>query len=204
MTATMNSPLSRKVLFQMSGAPGSGKSTVANLLAKAFDGVVINHDLIKAFFLENNMGFGEAAKLTYSFDWVLAEDMIKQGRSVIIDTVCNYDEVLIHGTALAQKYGYEYRYVECRVKDFDLLDQRLRTRVSLRSQRTAIDRPSVDAIDAHYHLDSEALFKKWVEHPRRPATNVIVVDSTQSPEQCLKYIQKQIGHSLAENSSSII
>ena len=81
----------------MSGAPGSGKSTVANLLAKSIDGVVINHDLINSFSLENDISFDQSAKLTYRFDWVLAEDMIKQGRNVIIDSTCNYDEVLDPG-----------------------------------------------------------------------------------------------------------
>lgn len=89
---------SQKFLIQMSGAPGSGKSTLANLLAKSINGVVINHDLIKSFFLENDNDFEQAAKLAYRLDRVLAEDLMKQGRNVIIDSVCNYEEVLEAGT----------------------------------------------------------------------------------------------------------
>ena len=182
----------RKLLIQMSGAPGSGKSTVANLLAKSIDGVIINHDLIKSFFLENDISFDQSAKLRYRFDWILAEDIIKQGRNVIIDSTCNYNEVLDRGTAIARRYGYEYRYIECRVEDVDLLDQRLRDRVSLRCQRTGVDRPPLDAVGDRHGEDYQALFKRWIECPCRPAGDAIVVDSTGSLEECLEYILKRI------------
>ncbi|KAK7426563.1 hypothetical protein QQZ08_006893 [Neonectria magnoliae] len=100
--------VSRKRLIQMSGAPGSGKSTMATFLAQSLDAVVINHDLTKAFFLENDVSFGNSAELTYRFDWILAEDMIQQGRDVVMDSTCNFNEILDRGTALALKYGYEY------------------------------------------------------------------------------------------------
>lgn len=183
--------LPRKVIIQMSGAPGSGKSTVAKLVAQLIDGVVINHDLIKSFFLDADISFDQSAKLSYRFDWVLAEDMIKQGRSVIIDSTCNHDELLDNGAALAQKYGYDYKYVECKVQDFELLDQRLRDRVPLRSQRTGVYCPPPDS-SAGLSEDYDVLFKKWVESPRRPASDVIVVDSTGSPEESVAYILKRI------------
>jgi len=184
--------LRRKLLIQMSGAPGSGKSTVANLLAQSIDGVVVNHDLIKSFFLENDIFFDQSAKLTYRFDWILAEDIVKQGRNVIIDSTCNYNEVLDQGTALARQYGYDYRYIECRVDDIDLLNRRLRNRVPLRSQRTGVDRAPPDATGGRHNEDYHALFKRWIENPCRPAGVAIVVDSTGSPEECRDYILKQI------------
>ncbi|ORY68867.1 uncharacterized protein BCR38DRAFT_334823 [Pseudomassariella vexata] len=180
-------------LVQMSGAPGSGKSAIARLLAHSIDGVVINHDLIKAFFLDTGIPFDQSAKLTYRLDWVLAEDMIKQERSVIIDSVCNYPEVIDRGTALAQKYRYDYKYVECRITDLDLLDQRMRSRESLRSQRTGVDRPPPDAMASSASHSIDELFKKWIENPCRPVGDcAIIVDSTRSPEECLDTILKQM------------
>jgi predicted kinase len=176
----------------MSGAPGSGKSTIANMLARSIDGVVINHDLIKSFFLENDIPFEQSAKLTYRFDWILAEDMIKQGRNVIIDSTCNYDEVVDHGTALARRHGYHYKYVECRVNDIDLLERRLRSRVPLRSQRTGVDGPPPDVKASSPTEDYRALFKRWIENPCRPDGNAIVLDSTSSPEDCLDYVLRQL------------
>ena len=188
----MHSPF--KLIIQMSGAPGSGKSSIANLLAQSelINAVVINHDLIKSFFLELDMSLDQAAKLAYRLDWTLAEDMIKQGRSVIIDSVCNYNELINDGIALARKYGYDYKYIECKVGDIDLLDRRLQTRTSLRSQRTGVNRPPAGASGtSHSAEDSHALFKKW-ENPCRPDDDVIVVDSTVGLEECLAHVLKQI------------
>lgn len=181
-----------KLLIQMSGAPGSGKSTLANLLGQSIDGIVINHDLIKTFFLGNGESFDLAGKQAYRFQWVLTEDMIKQGRSVIIDSTCNYKETLDQGTMLAQKYGYDYKYVECRVNDIDLLDERLQNRDSLRSQRKGVNRPPLDVSSAHHNSNHRALFKRWIENPCRPARDTIIVDSTESPEKCLEHVLKQI------------
>jgi predicted kinase len=184
--------LPRKLLIQMSGAPGAGKSTVAKVLTQPIDGVIIDHDIIKSFFVENDISFDQSGKLAYRFQWILAEDMIKQGRSVIIDSPCNFNGILDHGIALARKYDYDYRYVECRVDDVDLLDRRLRNRVPQRSQRTAVDRPPPDSGDTHHNKDYRALFKRWIENPCRPSGDTIVVDSTGSPEECLDYILEQI------------
>ncbi|KAF2175983.1 hypothetical protein K469DRAFT_679272 [Zopfia rhizophila CBS 207.26] len=189
----------RKTLIQMSGPPGSGKSTTAKLLAKALDAIIIDHDMVKSFFLESDIfaqskdPFDESAKLTYKFQWVLAEDLVKQDRSVIIDGVCNYSQVLENGAALAQKYDFAYHYVEIRAESMELLDQRLQQREPLRSQRTGVFRPPTDqcngAIDSQegYHI----LFNKWM-NPKRPSTGGIVVESMSSLETRVSYILGQI------------
>jgi predicted kinase len=199
----MDQPL--KLLIQMSGAPGSGKSTTAKLLAEAIDGVIVNHDLIKSFFLENNFPWQQSTQLTYRFQWTLAEDLIKQGRNVIMDSTCNYDNVLDQGMDLASRYGFEYKYIECHVKDIDLLDQRLRGRVPLRSQRTGVTRPPSDAFNGpHNEEEYRALFTRWIDNPKRPSEDVIVVDSKSvSPEKCLEYILKQIIHSTAVEKETV-
>lgn len=182
-----------KIVIQMSGAPGSGKSTLAKQIAKSLSGVVINHDLIKSFFLENGIPFEQSAKLTYGFQWVLAKEMIEQGQStVIIDSTCNYQETLDQGLALAQLYNYKYIYVECKVGDLDLLEKRLRGRASMRSQRSSISDSPIDATETRHAEDHRALFKRWIEHPVRPFTHSIIVDTSNSPEHCLEYTLNQI------------
>lgn len=178
----------------MSGAPGSGKSTLANLLARhtPINGVIINHDLIKSFLLDNGNTFQQSAALTYGLQWVLAGDLLNQGRNVIIDSTCNFQETLDQGTKLARQYGYDYVYIECRVSlsDIDILEKRLRDRVALRSQRTSVDTEPIDGNSA----DPLARYKKWIESPLRPASHaVIAVDSTGSPADCLDHVMKQMG-----------
>ncbi|KAL9024342.1 MAG: hypothetical protein Q9196_006585 [Gyalolechia fulgens] len=178
-----------KLVIQMSGAPGSGKSTVARLLRRSIGGVVIDHDVLRSSLLDSGTPFEEAAKHAYQLQWALARDLMKQGLSVIVDSTCNFTEVLEQGSACANEYGHDYWYVECKVRDISLLDQRLRTRGSMTSQRTGVDSPPAPACDGQ---NPRALFKKWIENPCRPADNAIVVDSTGEPEMLRDSILKQI------------
>ncbi|KAI1171550.1 P-loop containing nucleoside triphosphate hydrolase protein [Nemania sp. FL0916] len=173
-----------RLFIQMSGAPGSGKSTIARLLRPCINGVVIDHDVLRSSLLESGIiPFDQAAKQAYLLQWALAEDMMKQGFSVIIDSTCNYAEVLARGSALAAQGGYEYWYVECKVQDLDLLDRRLGSRDSKASQRTSVDRHPVAAQHTRAGEDPRALFVKWIENPCRPSyDNAIVVDATEHPE----------------------
>lgn len=144
----------------MSGAPGSGKSTIARLLGNSISGVVIDHDIFRSTLLESDVPFDQAARIAYQLQWALARDVMKQGCSVIIDSTCNFQQVLDQGSALAQQHGFAYWYVECKVQDVDLLDQRLRTRDPMTSQRTGVDCPPAAAQSARAGEDSRALFKK--------------------------------------------
>jgi len=42
-------------------------------------------------------------------------------------------------------WSVEYKYVECRVEDVELLDRRLRGRAPVRSQRSGVSPPPPDA-----------------------------------------------------------
>lgn len=189
-----------KVLIQMSGAPGSGKSTLAKLLAQhsSINGVIIDHDLIKSCLLDNGITFQKSAELTYSLQWVLAGDMLRQDRNVIVDSTCNYQETLDQGTALARQHGYEYAYIECvmSISDIGLLRQRLRDRVALRSQRTGVDTEPRDVDGTHSSSCGNALerYKTWMESPVRPVNgSIISVDATGSLTECLSSALKQMG-----------
>lgn len=182
-----------KLLIQMSGAPGSGKSTVAKLLRPCIGGIIIDHDVLRSSLLKCAIiPFDQVAKQAYLLQWALAEDIMKQGVNVIIDSTCNYPEVLEQGSSLAAHHGHTYWYVECKVDDVDLLDQRLRARLPMASQRTAVDCPPAAAQGARAGEDARALFTKWIESPYRPDDHIIVVDSRGSPETLCDEIVKQI------------
>ncbi|KFY29332.1 hypothetical protein V493_02398 [Pseudogymnoascus sp. VKM F-4281 (FW-2241)] len=171
----------------MSGAPGSGKSTIAQHLARSLGGTVINHDLLKTFFLDTQHAFDEAAKLAYRLDWVLAEDLLKQGHSVVIDSVCNYAELVERGEGMAREYGVLYRFVECRVEEMEVLEGRLRGRVAMRSQRKGIECPPMDAGEV-LSVDYRAVLREKMENPVRPVGGAIVVDSSVSVEVSVEEI----------------
>lgn len=185
----------------MSGAPGSGKSTVARLLRPRIGGIIIDHDVLRSALLEAAiLQFDDAARQAYLLQWKLADDfMMNQGISVIIDGTCNYPEVLERGTALAARHGYAYRYVECQVGDVDLLDERLRARPAMTSQRSAVDCPPVAAQGTGSRVgeDARALFARWMNSPCRPDDEncVITLDSTRSPEELCEQILKRVSAS---------
>ena len=203
----VNSLASRKLFIQMSGAPGSGKSTVARLLGKSIQGVVFDHDQYRSAMLEQMEKYSPetakkdvfdlAAKLTYSCGWVWAQEMAKQGRNLVMDSICNFREVLEHGTALAQQYGYEYWYVECKVEDINVLEARLGAREPLRSQRTSVHRPPLAASDARKGEDHRAVFEGWMKNMCRPGKdgNVVIVNSTVSMEECRDEILAKVNGS---------
>ncbi|KAF2671783.1 hypothetical protein BT63DRAFT_180010 [Microthyrium microscopicum] len=227
-------------LIQLSGPPGSGKSTTARLLSGPLNATIIDNDLLKSFFLENSVTsgaidpFDEAAKLAYRLQWVLAEEFMAQGstsasqegksqgregatRSIIIDCVVNYNEVLETGQALADKYGWIYHYVEIRADSLDLLDSRMKRRVPLRSQRTGVlgrprDMPanaqmiesevgmedsgarkngSGEDIGVEVEKMKQKLKEKWM-NPKRPADGGIVVSATGDLEERKVYILDKI------------
>ncbi|CAK7268428.1 hypothetical protein SEPCBS57363_003088 [Sporothrix epigloea] len=191
MSALQSAPA--KFFIQMSGAPGSGKSTLAKLIRPSIGGVIIDHDVLRSSLLEADLvPFDEAARQAYILQWNLAHDIIKQGLNIIVDSTCNYPEILAQGSNLASEHNYVYWYVECKTGDINLLDQRLRNRDSMTSQRTAVDCPPAAARDARVGEDPRALFHKWIENPCRPERNTIIVDSTCDPEMLRDQILKQI------------
>ncbi|KAK4114344.1 ATP-binding protein [Canariomyces notabilis] len=201
---------SRKLFIQMSGTPGSGKSTLARLLGRALGGVVIDHDVLRSAFLEpsTRLAFEQAAKHAYRLQSTLAQDLMEQGgvAGIIMDSPCNFREVLDQGAARARQHGYESWYVECRVQDAELLDRRLRGRVRpMASQRSGIDRPPAGAVapaargaaavvgeDKIEGDGDRETFGRWMKNPCRPEENVVVVDSTGDPEMLRDYVLERI------------
>ncbi|KAK6860646.1 hypothetical protein PG995_004282 [Apiospora arundinis] len=191
----MSNSTPRKVLIQMSGAPGAGKSTMAKLIQRSTGGLVIDHDIIRSSLLEDfgNVPFDQVARSAYRLQWAMAEQAAKQGLNVIIDSVCNYQEALDQGSALAERHGYAYWYVECRVEDIALLDERLRTRNPMRSQRTGVNCPPVGASSSGRN---EEVLKMRMANPCRPEKNVVIIDTEagsldESLDEVLKQIQRE-------------
>src|SRR2546423_608664 len=112
----------------MSGAPGSGKTTLAHAIAGRIGAAVIDHDVTKSALLAADVPAAIAGRASYAVLDALAQHLLAQRHSVIFDSPCFYEELLERGQRLARQAGAQYRYIECVVEDLHELDRRLRTR----------------------------------------------------------------------------
>jgi len=135
--------------LQMSGFPGSGKSTLAREIAKLTKAVIIDHDIVKTGLLEGleleeqdkNIDPKRAGGVAYHIEWSLVDFHLSQGHSVILDSPCLYEVIVEKGTALAEKHGVKYKYVECVLNDIHALNDRLKNRERMITQIGPVDIP---------------------------------------------------------------
>jgi predicted kinase len=161
-------------LLQMSGVPGSGKSTVAAHVVDTFGAVAVDYDVIKTAVLDAGVDLTRSAKAAYEVMYALARQMLAQGHDVIMDSPCFWPRILNEGREIARAHDVSYRYVECQVRDLKLLDERLGRRSRLRTHRRGLDHPPVDLGDQPE--DGEALFRGWMDRVQRPLDNYLQLD----------------------------
>ncbi|EXF75565.1 ATP-binding protein [Colletotrichum fioriniae PJ7] len=182
---------SRRFLIQMSGAPGSNalgttKATTETLLFMSLEATVLLVELFKFWLFQEGVTLEQATEQAYSELWERVESRLKEGHNVVIDCNRGYEETMKRGTALAKTYGFEYWYIDCTSQtDVAELDETTPAWVAL---SLPADRDA-----AHGSKDKNAPFQKWLDDTSRPKENVIVVDTSKSPDDCLKQILKAIG-----------
>ncbi|WP_144615880.1 AAA family ATPase [Bacillus cereus] len=166
--------------LQMSGFPGSGKSTVSKYIAKLTGAVIVDHDVLKSALLQSLEMKGIESTIvggvSYDVEWVLIDSYLEQGHSVILDSPCLYEGMVEKGIKLSNKHGV--KYIECYLNDREEINNRLQKRKRMVSQ---IER-----------VDSEVAFKKWLDGSKRPLNSeYLIVDSGKPLEW---YAQKMMDY----------
>ena len=166
---------------QMSGFPGSGKSTLSRQIAKRTGAVIIDYDIVKSSLLtsfeEISIEKKLVGKVAYNIDWSLVEFYLSQGQNVVLDSPCLYQEMVDRGIGLSKKYNASYKYVECYLNNFQEINNRLKSRNRMVSQ---IEEAS-----------SEEIFKFTIENSKKPKEGSYIVVDTKEPLE--KYIDQVIG-----------
>jgi predicted kinase len=171
------------VLLQLSGVPGTGKSTLARGLARALDLVVLDTDVAKSAMVSRDVPFAAAGPATYAVVLVLAGDLLAQGRSVVVDSPCRYPELLASGQAVAAGAGVPYRLVELWADDPADLLPRLTARSALPSQVT----PAEPSWELGTPTDT---LRGWQAQLVRPETGWLRVDALARPEVVLAEVRE--------------
>ncbi len=172
-----------KYFVQMSGVPGSGKSTIAHQLSRRIGAVVLDHDVTKSALLTAGISEVDAGRASYAVLSALSEQMLLQGCSVIFDSPCLYAELLQRGMAAAERHAANYGYIECQLTKLVELDQRLLDRSTKRSQIQHLDQVFSHAGGAPKIVRD--LVTKWLLAVKRPQDNFLQIDTANAIEDCL-------------------
>jgi predicted kinase len=161
-------------LLQMAGQPGSGKSALARLIGKRTRAVVLDKDVLKTAALDAGAADDAAGSIAYEAFFALADHLLGQGLSVVLDSPSFWPTILTKGTAIAAERMVPYYFVECVCADRNELARRLRERARLRSN------PGEEALDEPWETIA-------------PAGAFLRIDTTQTIERCLELALDYLG-----------
>lgn len=117
------------MLIVLSGLPGTGKSAIADGVARALRVPVLSVDPIESAILRSGIERSfETGLAAYVVAEVLADQSLADGLDVIIDAVNSVDEARDMWRALAVKRGTELVLIECVVSDRAVHAARLASR----------------------------------------------------------------------------
>lgn len=133
-----------RLLIQMAGAPGSGKSSLARALATELGAAVLDLDIIKSACLNAGLPWASAGQAAYESLFALAADNIGCC-PVIVDAPSYWPDIPTQLAAIAAEAAVTHIFVECVCPDRELIDKRLRQRDGLRSQMPSLDGQPRDA-----------------------------------------------------------
>ena len=119
-------------LIIFSGLPGTGKSTLAEMIGKDLGIPVFAKDWLEAALLRSglkpitdvkSLGF-----MGYELLTVLAERQLMLGQSVILDSVAGTPSIRSTWRQLSERYAASWRVIECTCSDESLHRARLKDR----------------------------------------------------------------------------
>jgi predicted kinase len=165
------------VLIVMSGLPGTGKSTIADGIARARHVPVFSVDPIESAIIRAGVEASfETGLAAYLVAQTLADQSLAAGLDALVDAVNSMDEARDMWRALAAKYRVDFRIIECVVSD----DGVHRGRVASRQRGLALAEPGWD--------DVERRRAEWTTWPEPHLTLDALDPAGENLAKALKYL----------------
>lgn len=118
------------VLVVMAGLPGTGKSTIAEVLGARLRASIVSVDPIESAILKAGIDADQPTGLAaYLVAETMAEQVLASGRTVIVDAVNAVEPARLQWRDLAQRAGVSLRVIEVVCSDGDLHQRRLEKRM---------------------------------------------------------------------------
>lgn len=189
-----NGTHSSKFLLQLAGAPASGKSKLAAAIARHRPAVIVNSDVVKSTLLDAGIEWKLAGPAAYQTLFSLADDLLGQGHSVILDSPSHYGYIPESGGRIARQHGCSYRFIELACGDLGELRRRMAERIPRRSQMPGLDQPPPDS-GVNFSGAARTGTHQW--HTHGPAGGHLTLDTTEPfgkyLQQALDYLSTQGG-----------
>lgn len=91
----------RRFLLQLAGVPGSGKSQLATAISGQRPAVIVSSDVVKSTLLNAGVEWKVAGPAAYQTLFALADHLLVQGHSVILDSPSHYPYIPELGARIA-------------------------------------------------------------------------------------------------------
>jgi predicted kinase len=142
---------------------------------------VLDLDVVKSALLDAGTPWDDAGATAYQVMFALAEDLLRIGRPVIVDSPSRWEIIPECGQQIAARAGVPYLILECRCADDAELARRLATRPKQRSQMRGLQEPAAGAT-ANWVAGANG---HAVDRTVGPAGGWLVVDTARAPADCL-------------------
>jgi predicted kinase len=156
-------------LIVFSGLPGTGKSTLAEIVGEQLGFPVFAKDWLEAAMLRNGlqptMSGKSLGSVGYELLTMLAERQLRMRQSVILDSVAATQTIRDSWKDLARQYRSDWRVVECVCSEEAIHRSRLKGRERNIPGWHELDWSEIEKVKEYYHPWDEGRLILDMVHP---------------------------------------
>lgn len=102
-----------RTFIVMRGYPGTGKSTIARLLATSLHAPLIDRDILRQMAVDHFGNLPQVGHFSYELMFALAREQLRLGLSVVVDTPLTYRRTYEECQQIAQAFHVPMLVVHC-------------------------------------------------------------------------------------------